>query len=282
VDLIFADGIPAAKAAQMVTTRIPIVFLGLGGNPVEMGLVESFDRPGGNITGISTLVIELAPKRLELFRDLVPGLHRVLFPYDANDASVVAEAKVYREAAHRLGIVLVEQAIQTQAEAQVILTQVWKGKVDGILVPSNVSLNIAGFVASTDVDAMLQFSGANPGNSQLQYRHRPHDTAADQETRQDCHAEAKQQEDDGTQHGAVQGSICLASRPFDEHCPPQAGNRRIRGEDLLASQVRQGYERPWRTVQRHLYLPEVLKVALLEDQAEVMMRDQRSLSRDRI
>lgn len=71
VDLIFAARIPAAKAAQMATTRIPIVFAGFGGHPVEMGLIESFDRPGGNITGVSALDVDLGPKRLEVFRDLV-------------------------------------------------------------------------------------------------------------------------------------------------------------------------------------------------------------------
>src|SRR5438093_2081102 len=45
VDLIFAEGVPAAKVAQMMTSRIPIVFIGTGGNPVEMGLITSFDRP---------------------------------------------------------------------------------------------------------------------------------------------------------------------------------------------------------------------------------------------
>src|SRR5207247_7748121 len=95
VDLIFAEGVSAAKAAQMTTTRIPIVFIGWFGNPVEMGLIVSFDRPGGNITGVSTLDVELGPKRLELFRELVPGLHRVLFAYDANDASGMAAARVY-------------------------------------------------------------------------------------------------------------------------------------------------------------------------------------------
>src|SRR5712691_3018242 len=107
VDLIVASEPSAAKAAQMMTTRIPIVFIGGTGNPVEMGLIESFDRPGGNITGVSLLGVELGPKRLEVFRDIVPGLHRVLFPYDPNDASGVA-------AASRLGIVLVEQTVQTQ------------------------------------------------------------------------------------------------------------------------------------------------------------------------
>jgi putative ABC transport system substrate-binding protein len=149
VDLIFASEVAAAKAAQMTTTRIPIVFMGLGGNPVEMGLIESFDRPGGNITGLSTLDVELGPKRLEVFQELVPGLHRVLFPYDTNDASGVATARVYREAARRLRIILIEQAVQTQAEAQAALSQVRKGEVDGILVPPSVSLNIPGFIVET-------------------------------------------------------------------------------------------------------------------------------------
>jgi putative ABC transport system substrate-binding protein len=146
VDLLFADSDTAAKAAQMMTTRIPIVFIGGGGNPVEMGLIESFNRPGGNITGISILQVELGPKRLELFRELVPGLHRVLFAYDADNASGMATARVYREAARRLGIVLVERAVQTQVEVQATLAQVRKGEVDGILEPPGLSLNIPGFL----------------------------------------------------------------------------------------------------------------------------------------
>ena len=149
VDLIFASEVAAAKAAQMTTTRIPIVLAGLGGNPVEMGLIESFDRPGGNITGVVSLDVDLGPKRLELFRDLVPGLHRVLFLYDVNDASSVVAARRYREAARRLALVLVERTVQTQAEAQTTLAQVRKGEVDGILGPASVSLNIPGFIAET-------------------------------------------------------------------------------------------------------------------------------------
>jgi putative ABC transport system substrate-binding protein len=115
VDLLFASDVPAAKAAQLATTHIPIVFMGLGGNPVEMGLIASFARPGGNITGVVNLAVDLGPKRLEMFRDLVPGLHRILFPYDPTDASSVAAARGYREAARRLGLVLVEQPVRTLA-----------------------------------------------------------------------------------------------------------------------------------------------------------------------
>jgi putative ABC transport system substrate-binding protein len=151
VDLIFASNVSAAKAAQLATTRIPIVFGGIGGNPVEMGLIQSFARPGGNITGVVNLDVDLGPKRLEVFRDLVPGLHRVLFPYDPTDASCVTAVRAYREAAHRLGLVLVEQAVQSQAEAQATLARVRKGEVDGILAPPTVAWNMHGFILETAV-----------------------------------------------------------------------------------------------------------------------------------
>ena len=81
-----------------------------------LGLVQSFARPGANITGVTNLTIELGPKRLEVFRDLIPGLKRVLFPYDVNHTPSVAMAQVYRDAARRLGIELVEKPVQTEAE----------------------------------------------------------------------------------------------------------------------------------------------------------------------
>jgi putative ABC transport system substrate-binding protein len=145
VDIIFTDSDDAAKAAQMATSRIPIVFAGVR-DPLGLSLIQSFARPGGNITGVAHLDLELSPKRLEVFHEVVPGLKRVLYPYDAADASAVAVARMYREAARRLGIVLVEQAVQTLEEAQAILTQVRKDEVDGILKPPPVSLNIPGFI----------------------------------------------------------------------------------------------------------------------------------------
>jgi putative ABC transport system substrate-binding protein len=145
VDIIFAGHNAATKAAQMATTRIPIVFAGVG-DPVGLGLIQNFARPGGNITGVADLHFELNPKRLELFHEIIPSLKRVLYLYDAADADAVAGAKLYRDAARRLGMVLVEQAVQTEEEAQATLAQISKGEVDGILVTRQASFNIPGFV----------------------------------------------------------------------------------------------------------------------------------------
>lgn len=144
-DLIFASDESAAKAAQMATSRIPIVFAAEG-DPVRLGLIQSFARPGGNITGVTGLGLELAPKRLEVFREIVPGLKRVLLAYNATDSYSAAEARAYRDAARRLGIVLVEKPVRSRAEAQAALAQVRKGDVDGILNPRGLSLNIPGFI----------------------------------------------------------------------------------------------------------------------------------------
>ena len=161
VDVIFASLEGPAKAAQMATDRIPIVFSGVG-DPVGSGLVHSFARPGGNITGVTDLHLELGPKRLEVFLEMIPDLKRILFPYDANDTHSVAAARVYQDAAHRLKIELVEKAIQTREEAQATLAQVRRGEVDGILATQILSLNIPGFVLEATAQRAIptMFAGA--------------------------------------------------------------------------------------------------------------------------
>jgi putative ABC transport system substrate-binding protein len=141
-------GANEAKALQMATDRIPIVFMS-GSDPVRAGLVRSFARPGGNITGVADLDVELAPKRLEIFRELIPGLKRVLFPYDAGDPSILSQLDEHRKAARRLGLTLVERPVRTQAEAQEVLGNVRQTEVDGILSPRFLSLNIPGFIVET-------------------------------------------------------------------------------------------------------------------------------------
>jgi ABC-type uncharacterized transport system substrate-binding protein len=135
----------AAKAAQMATNQIPIVFIG-SGDPVGLGLVRSLARPGGNITGVADLDIELVPKRMEIFRELVPGLKRVLTPYDATNADAVAQLAVVREAARRLDLTLVERPLRSEEEARVVITGLRKGDADGIFSLRFLSWNISGFI----------------------------------------------------------------------------------------------------------------------------------------
>ena len=129
----------------MATTRIPIVFMG-GSDPVGAGLVESFARPGGNVTGIADLELELVPKRMEIFLELIPSLKRLLLVYDATNAAAVSRLEIHRGAAHRLGLTLVERPVRTEDEARAAISAVRKGNVDGIFSPRLLLLNIPGAI----------------------------------------------------------------------------------------------------------------------------------------
>jgi putative ABC transport system substrate-binding protein len=150
IDIFFTVNPAPTKAAQMATNRIPIVF-GTG-DPIGLGLIQSFARPGSNITGVTDLDLELDSKRLEIFKEMIPGITRVLFPYDPSEAFPVAQAKIYRESARRLKITLIEKTVVTQKEAQVMFDDIKRNEVHGIVVPRSLSFNIPGLA----LDAMSQ------------------------------------------------------------------------------------------------------------------------------
>jgi ABC-type uncharacterized transport system substrate-binding protein len=152
--IVTTEGGNTAQAAKRATNRIPIVFIG-GGDPVQLGLVQSLARPGGNLTGIASLDIELAPKRLEIFRELVSGLRRVLVVYDATNKSAGEQIEPYRAAARSLGLTLVERPVRSQEEAGAIISGLRKGDVDGIFAPRVLSLNIPGFIVATAVTSTI-------------------------------------------------------------------------------------------------------------------------------
>jgi len=145
VDLLLADNEPAVKAVQQATSTHPIIFLGLG-DPIGRGLIASYNRPGGNVTGVAGLDLEVSGKRLQLFKDLIPGLKRVLLPYDKHNDYDAAQAELYRAAAQRLRIELVERPLETEDEARAALAEVRKRDIDGMVAPPDVSLNIPGLV----------------------------------------------------------------------------------------------------------------------------------------
>ena len=92
VDILFTGGTAATRVATTVTRTIPIVFVGVG-DPVATGLVASLARPGGNVTGIATQHPDSERKRLELIRELVPGIREVAFVYNPNNAASLLALK---------------------------------------------------------------------------------------------------------------------------------------------------------------------------------------------
>jgi putative ABC transport system substrate-binding protein len=102
IDVLVAASGPAG-AARQVSSTLPIVVVGTT-DPLAAGLVESLARPGGNVTGLTSLAPELAGKRLELLKETVPKLSRVAFLYNPADSSNVVELEQLRGPAAALGV----------------------------------------------------------------------------------------------------------------------------------------------------------------------------------
>jgi putative tryptophan/tyrosine transport system substrate-binding protein len=103
VAVMFAGGPPAAKAARVATLTIPIVF-GTGGDPVKDGLVASFNRPGGNATGISFLTPQLGAKRLEMVHELLPRAIAIGVLVNPNNPIADTQLRDLRETARAIGL----------------------------------------------------------------------------------------------------------------------------------------------------------------------------------
>ena len=126
------------------TGRVPMVFTQVS-DPVRIGLVQSMARPGGGITGIASLRADLSAKRLELFKETIPSLRRVLVTYDPANAEEKAAMTSARSAAGRLGLQLLEQPIRDPLEIEAGLGELKEGGEDGILiVQEGTNLNIPG------------------------------------------------------------------------------------------------------------------------------------------
>ena len=123
--------------AKNATKTIPIVMMGLSGDPVELGLVESLARPGGNVTGNTTLSRELGGKRLELLKEAVPKLALVAVLYDPTIRAAVFEAKeLLPVAARALKLTLQPWEVRTEGDFDKVFTALNKQRQDGIYMTS--------------------------------------------------------------------------------------------------------------------------------------------------
>jgi len=136
VSVIALIGPPAAKAAKAATTTIPIVF-GMGADPIQLGLVASLNRPGGNLTGVSFLNNALAPKQLEILHELLPKVTTVglLMNPDAPDAENGTRA--VQEAARALGLRLLVANVRSENEIDAAYATLVGAQAGGLVVYSD-------------------------------------------------------------------------------------------------------------------------------------------------
>jgi putative tryptophan/tyrosine transport system substrate-binding protein len=160
VDIIVASTGTTIQVAKNATKTIPIVMAGLAADPVELGLVESLARPGGNVTGLTSLSRELAGKRLELFKESVPKLARVAVLYQPVPRSVIEVKEVLPVAARALGLTIQLWEIRAADGFDRVFAALNKERPDGLFVPGggqlifNNQTRIAGFALKNRLPSM--------------------------------------------------------------------------------------------------------------------------------
>jgi len=125
VDLIVATCTPEARAAKKATGTIPVVVAATG-DPVKSGLVASWARPGGNVTGVSASLLDLSAKRMQVLKEVAPKVTRATVLWNPIRGDNAIEVDVMQDAARRLGIQLQSQQVRDREEMDVALYAIAK------------------------------------------------------------------------------------------------------------------------------------------------------------
>jgi putative tryptophan/tyrosine transport system substrate-binding protein len=133
VDVILSQSYPAALAAKEATTTIPIVVMGAG-DPVATGLVASFARPGGNITGVSAQETELSGKRLELLKEVFPKLARSAVLWNGADLGMTLKFREMERAAHALRVAVEASAVREPKDFDGAFSEMMRRRPDALFV----------------------------------------------------------------------------------------------------------------------------------------------------
>jgi putative ABC transport system substrate-binding protein len=133
----------SALAAKSATATIPIVFV-VGGDPVELGLVASLNRPGGNLTGVAILTQTLVGKRLELLHEIVPTAASIGFLVDPNNSGVEAEMREAEITARALGLRLVVLKASSPSEIETAFTGIEAQQIGALLTTGAALFSLQG------------------------------------------------------------------------------------------------------------------------------------------
>jgi putative ABC transport system substrate-binding protein len=134
--IVTPGGAPAALAAKSATTTIPIVFE-MGADPIAMGLVGSLNRPGGNLTGVSSLNVEVTPKRLEILHELVPTAAVLAVLVNPTSPTADSQLKNLQAAASTLGLQLHVLHASTERDFDTVFATLLRLRAGGLVVASD-------------------------------------------------------------------------------------------------------------------------------------------------
>ena len=140
VDVIIAATALGAKEAKQATNTIPVVFV-VDPDPIGSGLVESLAHPGGNVTGLSLMAIDVSGKRLSFFKELVPNLSRVAIMVDPRDSTAPRFVAGYEKAARLLGLSTQPVEVATPDQIEQAFFAIARDGVDGVAIAGPLLFN---------------------------------------------------------------------------------------------------------------------------------------------
>ena len=164
VDLIYALGTSVTLAAKRATKSVPIVFYA-GTDPVAVGLIESLRKPGGRLTGIHGQFANLTAKRLQLLKEMIPRLRRVVTFYSPDNPAAQQSIKIARDAARQLKVELIERTVASVEELRAGLRALRPGEADAFFFVSDAMVNsqedlIIDTARAKRVPTMLAYEGS--------------------------------------------------------------------------------------------------------------------------
>ena len=173
VNVIAAGGLPAAVAAKAATTTIPIVF-SIGVDPVAFGLVASLNRPGGNMTGVTNLNLELGSKQLEVLRELLPAATSMAALVNPTNPNADAHSSDLQAAARKLGIELHILHASSERDFDTVFTSLVRTRAVALVIGSDPfyvsrSKQLGALTARHAVPAIYQFREFVEGGGLLSY-----------------------------------------------------------------------------------------------------------------
>jgi len=133
VDVIVTSSTPTTSAAQKATTAIPIV-MGTVGDPVGSGFIKSLARPGGNITGLTNMLVDLGPKHLEMLLSVGPKPTRVSMLLQPDNASNIDTLKIVQAAAQRTGVAVIRADVRTRQDIESAFAQMVRDKTAAVIL----------------------------------------------------------------------------------------------------------------------------------------------------
>jgi putative tryptophan/tyrosine transport system substrate-binding protein len=138
VAVIFVEpNVGFARIAKNATATIPIVFAA-GSDPVESGLVANLSRPGGNVTGVTFLAIQLVAKRLEILHQIVPTAESIGYLINPNNPQLEAESREVEAAAHSLGVRVITAKVSTGEEIGLAVASLMEQKISAMLPAADI------------------------------------------------------------------------------------------------------------------------------------------------